>query len=124
MSGFAVMGIYVALVFGELISTTRAYLYLRNDVAVPVTLLRMCVLGVTVLPVAFFGGRAIMRRSPIAGRTALTGVAVAFALIIGLLQVFVDDPSVLGASLLKIAFAAAGLVLAAYRYLPVKQANR
>jgi hypothetical protein len=44
------------------------------------------------------------------------GVAVAFAVIIGLLQLFVYDWSVLGASLLKVAFAAAGLTLVAYLY--------
>jgi hypothetical protein len=116
LSGLAVIGIYAALVLGEVIGTTRAYVYLRSDVSVPVTLLRMCVLAMTVLPVAFYAGRAIVRRSPVSGRTALLGVAFAFTLVIGLLQVFVYDASVLGASLLKVAFAAAGLGLAAYRH--------
>ena len=116
LSGLAVIGIYAALVFGELISTTRAYLYLRNDVSVPVTLLRICVLTITVFPMAFFAGRAVVLRSPTSGRIALAGVAVAFTLIIGSLQVFVYDPSVLGASLFKVVFAAAGLGLVAYRY--------
>jgi hypothetical protein len=83
---------------------------------VPVTLLRMCVLAVTVFPAAFFLGRDLMLRSPSSGCTALVGVGIAFTLIIGLLQIFVYDWSILGASLLKIVFAAAGLILVAYRY--------
>jgi hypothetical protein len=116
LSGLAVIGIYVAIVLGEFVGTTRPYLHLRNEMGVPVTLLRMCVLAVTVFPAAFFLGRGLMLRSPSSGRTALSGVAVAFTLILGLLQIFVYDWSVLGASLLKIAFAAAGLILVAYRY--------
>jgi hypothetical protein len=116
LSGLAVIGIYVALVLGELISTTRAFLYLRNEMGVPITLLRICVLAVTVLPAAFLVGRGIVLGSPSSGRTALVGVAVAFTLIIGLFQIFVYDWNVLGASLLKIAFASGGLMLVAYRY--------
>src|SRR5262245_40454225 len=107
MSTLAVVGIYLALVIGDAIGATSAFRYLRDDIGVPMTLLRICVFAVTILPVAFFAGRGIVRRSPGAGRTALVGVAVAFAVIIGLLQLFVYDWSVLGASLLKVAFAAA-----------------
>ena len=80
----------------------------------------ICVFAVTILPAAFFAGRGIVLRSPSGGRTALVIVAVAFALIIGSLQVVVYDPSVLSASLLKVAFATAGLTLVAYRYRPIE----
>lgn len=113
IGGLAVIGIYMSLVLGEAVSTTSAYLYLRNDVRVPATLLRMGVLSLTVLLVAFLAGRILVRRSAGSGRQSLAGVAVAFALIIGLLQIFVYDWSVLGPSLLKVVFATGGLMLAA-----------
>lgn len=124
MSGFAVLGIYFALVVGEFIGMTSTFWYLRVEIGVPITLLRICVLAVTVLPVAYFAGRRIVRRSPGAGRAALVGVAVAFTLIIGLLQLFVYDWNVLGASLLKITFAAAGLMLVAYRYPSIERLRK
>src|SRR5262245_52311393 len=114
LSGLAVIGIYVALVLGEFVGTTRPYLHLRNEMGVPVMLLRMCVLAVTVFPAAVILGRGLMLRSASSGRRALVGVGIGFTLIIGALQIFVYDWSVLGASLLKIAFAAAGLILVAY----------
>ena len=116
LSGLAVIGIYVALVFSEFVGMTKAFLYLRHEMGVPITLLRIGVLSVTVFPVAFLAGRGIMLRSRSAGRAALMGVAVTFTVIIGLLQIFVYDWSVLGASLLKVAVAATGLMLVAYRY--------
>ena len=117
-SGLAVVAIYAALVVGELLGMSSLYLYLHSEIGVPVTLLRIGVLAITILPVAFLAGRQIALRLPNSGRTGLVIVAATFTLIIGLLQLFVYDWSVLGASLLKVAFAAVGLVLVAYRYRP------
>jgi len=120
LSAVAVVAIYVALLAGELLSMSSSYQYFHTEIGIPVTLLRICVFAVTILPAAFFAGRGIVLRSPSGGRTALVIVAVAFALIIGSLQVVVYDPSVLSASLLKVAFATAGLTLVAYRYRPIE----
>ncbi len=120
LSGLAVVAIYVALVVGELLGMSSSYLYLRNEMGIPVTLLRIGVLAVTVLPVAFFAGRQLVVRLPNSGRTGLLIAAVGFALIIGSLQVFVYDWSVFGASLLKVAFASAGLILVASRDRPAE----
>ncbi len=116
LSALAVVAIYLALVVGEIFSMSSSYQYLHKESGIPVTLLRAGVFAITILPAAFFAGRGIVLRSPSGGRTTLVMAAVTFALIIGLLQVFIYDPSVLGASLLKVAFATAGFILVAYRY--------
>jgi hypothetical protein len=116
LSGLAVVAIYLALLLGEALSMSRSYGYLHSEIGVPVTLLRIGVLAITVLPAAFLAGRHLVLRLRKSGRTALLIAAVGFALIIGLLQVFVYEWSVLGASLLKVAFASAGLILVANRY--------
>ena len=120
LSGLVVVGIYAALVLGELLGMSSYYRYLHDDIGVPVTMLRIGVLAITVLPAAFFAGRQLVLRLPSAGRTGLVVAAVGFALIIGSLQVFVYNWNVLGASLLKVAFASAGLILVANRYRPAE----
>ena len=116
LSGLVVVTIYVALVLGEQLGMSSVYRYLHTEMGVPVTLLRISVLAITVLPAAFVAGRQLVLRLPDSGRTGLLVAAVGFAAIIGLLQVFVYDRSVLGASVLKVAFASAGLLLVVNRY--------
>lgn len=93
---------------------TAAFQHLRHELGVPMTFLRVGVLSLTLLPVAFVAGRCILPRfSRAAGSIALLGSALAFTLIISLFQLFIYDWAVWSASLLKCAFAAAGLKLAA-----------
>src|SRR5262245_9579651 len=85
--GLAVLAIDAALVVGEMIGSTATFQRLRHDI--PITLLRIAVFSVTVLPTAFLAGRAVVRRSPASRQAALACVGVTFALVIGLFQIFV-----------------------------------
>ena len=117
-SFLAFAGLYVTIVMAELLGRTGAVLYLRNEVGMSVTLLRMAILSVTVLPVAYLFARLLVSWSPESGRAALLWTALAFTLAIGMLQLFVYAPSVLGASLLKVTFATVPLLAVAYRRPP------
>ncbi len=112
---FAVLAfvcIYVSLMIGEFVGNTSWFLHLRSDVGVPITLLRVAVLSITVLPAAYLAGSWLIRRSPIQGRKAILGAAILFASIIAVLQVVHYEWDVWSASLLKVAFAVSGLWLA------------
>jgi hypothetical protein len=109
---------YGALVAAEAVSVTRLVLFLGNDVGIPGSLLRIAILSLTALPIAYFTGYGLRRWLPaLSGRIILV-VALLWVLFIGLLQVYVYAPAVLGASILKILFVVIPLVLAGYRNRP------
>ena len=108
---FAFVCIYVSLMIAEVVGTTPWFLYLRNDTSVPITLLRMVLLSLTVLPAAYLVGSWIVRRSPRLGGKAMLGAVVALALAIAVLQVVHYDWSVRSSSLLKVLFPAIGFWL-------------
>jgi hypothetical protein len=114
--------VYGSVIAGEAVSTTGPMLFLRNDVGVPITLVRVAILSVTALPIAYLTGYGLTRWFPASSRRIILMVAVLYALVIGLLQFNVYKPSVLGASVLKVLFVVLPLALVAYRHRPERTA--
>src|SRR5262245_61103829 len=107
--------VYGSVIVGEAVATTPPVLYLRKDVGVPVTLFRIAILSVTTLPMAYLIGYGLTRWVPALSLRVICGVALLFTLVIGLLQFYVYPPSVLGASILKVAFVVLPLAWVTYR---------
>ena len=116
--------LYGSVVAGEAVATTLPALYLRDDVGVPVTLFRIAILSVTTLPMAYLIGYGLIRWVPALSLRVISVVALLFTLVVGLLQVYVYPPSVLGASILKIAFVVLPLAAVTYRSRPAQAAGR
>jgi hypothetical protein len=110
--------VYGSVVAGEVVATTRPALYLRDDVGVPVTVFRIAILSVTTLPIAYLLGYGVIRWVPSLSLRVISLVALLFMLVVGLLQIYVYPPSILGASILKVAFVIAPLALVTYRNRP------
>jgi hypothetical protein len=110
--------VYGSVVAGEVVATTRPALYLRDDAGVPVTLFRIAILSVTTLPIAYLLGYGVIRWVPSLSLRVISVVALLFTLVVGLLQIYVYPPSVLGASILKVAFVVLPLALVSYRNRP------
>ncbi|MES2627094.1 MAG: hypothetical protein V4628_17540 [Pseudomonadota bacterium] len=111
----AFMAIYAALLLGEVIGMTNTFLHLRNEIGVPIVLLRVCVFLLTIFPVAFFVARGVMRLFPMSGQRVVVNVAFVFTLFVGFLQIFVYSAETWSSSLMKILFVVAGLLLATSR---------
>lgn len=116
--------LYGSVVAGEAVATTLPALYLRDDVGVPVTLFRIAILSVTTLPMAYLIGYGLIRWVPALSLRVISVVALLFTLVVGLLQFYVYPPSVLGASILKIAFVVLPLAVVTYRSRPAQAAGR
>lgn len=116
--------LYGSVVAGEAVATTRPVLYLRNDVGVPVTLLRIAILSVTTLPIACLIGHALIRWAPASSHRVMFVVALLFMLVVGWLQLYVYPPSVSGASILKVAFVVLPLGVVTHRHRPALAAGR
>jgi hypothetical protein len=116
--------VYASVVAGEAVATTRPALYLRDDVGVPMILFRIAILSMTTLPMAFLIGYGLIWWVPALSLRVISVVALLFTLVVGLLQFFVYPPSVLGASILKIAFVVLPLAVVTYRNRPVQAAGR
>ncbi len=86
--------------------------------SIPGTLLRIAILSLTAFPIAYLTGYGLIRWVPALSLRIILVVALLITLVIGLLQVYVYAPSVLGASILKILFVVIPLALAAYRNRP------
>jgi hypothetical protein len=110
--------LYGSVVAGEAVATTGPAQYLRHDVGVPVTLFRIATLSVTTLPMAYLIGYGLIRWVPALSVRVISAVALLFTLVVGWLQFSVYQPSVLGASTLKIAFVILPLAVVAYRNRP------
>ena len=104
--------LYASIMIAEFVGNTPWFLYLRNDVGVSVTLFRVVVESLTALPLAYLTGSWVIRRSPTIGRKAILYAAVAFAIIIGVFQITIYEPSVWSSSLLKVIFPVGGLFMA------------
>jgi hypothetical protein len=116
--------LYGSVVAGEAVATTQSALYLRDDVGVPVTLFRIAILSVTTLPMAYLIGYGLIRWVPALSLCVISVIALLFTLVVGLLQFYVYQPSVLGASILKIAFVVLPLAVVTYRSRPAQAAGR
>jgi hypothetical protein len=110
--------VYGSVVAGEGVANTGPAQYLRNDVGVPVTLFRIAILSVTTLPMTYLIGSGLIRWVPALSLRVISAVALLFTLVVGWLQFYVYQPSVLGASILKIAFVILPLAVVAYRNRP------
>ena len=107
--------VYGSVVAGEAVSTTRLALFLRNDIGIPVTLFRIAVLSLTAFPIAYLTGYGLIHWVPALSLRIIAVVALLYTLVVALLQFYVYEPSVLGATILKIVFVVGPLALVAYR---------
>jgi hypothetical protein len=115
--------VYGSVVAGEAVATTGPAQFLRHDVGVPVTVFRIAILSVTTLPVAYLIGYGSIRWVPALSLRVISVVALFFTLVVGLLQFYVYQPSLLGASILKVAFVILPLALVAHRHRPRRPAR-
>jgi len=116
--------VYGSVIAGEAVATSLPALYLREDVGVPMTVFRIAILSVTTLPTAYLIGYGLIRWVPDLSLRVISLVALLFTLVVGLLQLYVYPPSVLGASILKIAFVVLPLALVTYRNRPAQAPGR
>ena len=115
VAGFGALAFFamsVSLMIAEAIGNTSWFLYLRLDVGVPITLLRLTLLSLTALPAVYLVGSWIVRRTPSNARQSLLGAAIVFALAIAVLPVVHYEWSVWSSSLLKVLLPVGGLCLA------------
>jgi hypothetical protein len=124
-SSLSVVGlllVYAAVVAAEAITVTPLALFLANGAGIPRVLLRIAILSLTALPIAYLTGYALRKWVPALSGRIIPAVAVLWILIIALLQIYVYAPSVLGSSILKVLFVVIPLRLAAYRDQPERLA--
>ena len=121
LSLLGLVAVYGAIIVGEAIATMGPMAAWRAS-GLPPTLLRIVILALTAAPVAYLMASGLMRRAPAIGLRVITAVALLFTAALGLLQLFVYAPSVLGATILKILFVIVPFGLVAFRYRSNRQA--
>ena len=122
LSVVGLLAVYGGVLAGEAASVTPLALYLGNNTAITGNLLRIAILSLTAFPVAYLTGYGLICWFPALSLRIIPVVALLYTLVIGLFQVYIYAPSVLGASILKVLFVVVPLGLVAYRNRPEQTA--
>ena len=113
LSFLALTGFYVSVVIGEFVTGGFATERLRS-LDLSVTAVRLLIHSLITLPAALAIGYSLVRHAPAAGRKAVAIVAVLWTTLIVVLQLVVYEPRVAGASVLKVLFVVAPLILGSW----------
>ena len=112
VAGFAVL--YSALIAGEALSTTSVVMDWRASTQIPVTLLAAIIYLPIAVPVAYALGKVLIRWAPTVARSSIAIAALLITTAVVTLQLGLYDDTVLGRSIIKVAFCVVPLLVALY----------
>lgn len=107
----ALVAVYGAVLAGEFVAGGGQAARLLGSMGLPITAVRLLIHSLITLPVAYVVGYGLVRWAPFIGSKVVIVVALLWSTFIVVLQLSVYEPSVAGASVLKVLFVVVPLLL-------------